>query len=195
MVSDIEDFWNVVGFNQGDLISIVGRTGSGKTTMSIILACLAYERYNKKILFIGSDDYQDRFDKYSRLYQENKIVRKDDDWVVIRVSNNDINFEEIKEYVREYDPDLIVIESYATYRGFEDMMDFATKLKSLVNIDRKTIIATTELSIVDEESLEGNYLSFVSDIVLFCSLQDNYVCSEVIKGRGKITNNIFESEY
>jgi archaellum biogenesis ATPase FlaH len=156
---------------------------------------LAYEKHNKKILFIGSEDYQERFDKYSLLYQENKIVRKDDDWVAIRVSNNDINFEEIKEYVREYNPDLIVIESYATYRGFEDMMDFATKLKSLANIDKKIIIATTELSKVDDESLEGNYLSFASDTVLFCSLQDNHIRSEVIKSRGKITNNIFESEY
>lgn len=194
---DIGEFWEITGFNQLGFISIVGRTGSGKTALSIILACLAYLRYNKKILFIGNEDYREQFDRYLLRYQSSSlsIKRKEEDWVTIRVVNNDITFEEIKEYSRTYDPDLIVIDSYAVYKGFDDVMDFATKLKSFVSTEKKTLIVTTQLNLIeDDKVLEGNYLSFVSDIVLFCSLQDKGIRVETIKSR-KAQKDIFELEY
>lgn len=195
---DIRQFWEIMGFNEGDFISIIGRTGSGKTAVSLILACLAYEVNRKKVLFIGSEDYQDKFNEYCSRYQKKNIkkTRSDDDWVTIRVTNNDISFEEIKEYVREYDPDLVVIDSYVAYKGFDDVMDFATQLKSLAMVDKKVVLVTTQLSRIDDEKdIQGNCLSFVSSIILFCSLQDKAIHAEVIKCRDKDTAKIFESDY
>ena len=190
---DIKDFWNAIGFGN-NFISIIGRTGSGKTALSVILACLAYGQCDKKILFIGNEDYRDQFDKYSSRYPSQK-QRKENDWVTIRVVNNDITFEEIKEYSRDYSPDLIVIDSYVVQRGFDDVVDFATKLKSFVSTEKKTLIVTTQLNRVEDDNIpEGNYLSFVSDTVLFCSLQDNSIRAEIIKSR-QGRQDIFESEY
>jgi hypothetical protein len=74
-------------------------------------------------------------------------------------------------------------------------MDFATKLKSFVSTEKKTLIVTTQLNLIeDDKVLEGNYLSFVSDIVLFCSLQDKGIRVETIKSR-KAQKDIFELEY
>lgn len=193
-VSDIRNFWDVAGFDKNEFISIIGRTGSGKTALSIILACLAYGKYNKKVLFIGNEDYKDQFDRYSSRYPGQK-QRPEDNWVTIQVAHNDITFEEIKEYSRTYDPDLIVIDSYAAYKGFDDIMDFATKLKSFVSTEEKTLIVTTQLSLIeDDKVMEGNYLSFVSDTVLFCSLQDKSIHAEMIKSR-RMQKSIFESKY
>ena len=194
---DIKDFWDTVGFDKKEFISIVGRTGSGKTALSIILACLAYLRYNKKILFIGNEDYREQFDRYLLRYQSSSlsIKRKEEDWITIRVVNNDITFEEIKEYSRLYNSDLIVIDSYAVYKGFDDVMDFSTKLKSFVSTEGKTLIVTTQLNRVDDDKiLEGNFVSFVSDMVLFCSLQDKSIRVETVKSR-QGRQDIFESEY
>ena len=194
---DIKDFWDTVGFDKKEFISIVGRTGSGKTALSIILACLAYLRYNKKILFIGNEDYREQFDRYLLRYQSSSlsIKRKEEDWITIRVVNNDITFEEIKEYSRLYNSDLIVIDSYAVYKGFDDVMDFSTKLKSFVSTEGKTLIVTTQLNRVDDDKiLEGNFVSFASDMVLFCSLQDKSIRVETVKSR-QGRQDIFESEY
>lgn len=199
-VFDIKTFWDVIGFDQSHFISVIGRTGSGKTALSIILACLAYGKYGKKVLFIGNENYKDQFDRYSARYPSQK-QRKDDDWVTVQVVNNDITFEEIKEYSREYDSDLIVIDSYVAYKGFDDVVDFATKLKSFVITENKIVVVTTQLSRVEDcKELDGNYLSFVSDTVLFCSLQDEAIRAEIIKSRQTeqsrpTEQNIFESEY
>jgi len=194
---NIKSFWDIVGFDRKEFISIVGRTGSGKTALSIILACLAYLKYGKKILFIGNEGYREQFDKYLLRYQNSSLSmkREEEDWVTIQVVNNDITFEEIKEYSRSYNPDVIVIDSYVAYKGFDDIMDFSTKLKSFVGTENKTVIVTTQLNRIDDgKVLEGNYLSYVSDMVLFCSLQDKTIRVEMLKSRqGK--QNTFESEY
>jgi len=193
-VSDIQTFWDVAGFDKKEFISIIGRTGSGKTALSIALACLAYGKHNKKVLFIGSEDCREQFDKYLLRYHCDR-EREENDWVTIQVANNDITFEEIKEYSREYQSDLIVIDSYVAYKGFDDIMDFATKLKSFVNTEDKTIIVTTQLNRVEDcNEMEGNYLSFVSDTVLFCSLQDKSIHAETIKSR-QTRKDVFELEY
>jgi len=193
-VLDISRFWEIMGFDENEFISIVGRTGSGKTALSIILACLAYGQYNKRILFIGDEDYREQFDRYSSRYPSQK-QRKDDDWVTIRVINNDITFEEIKEYSRIYNPELIVIDSYVAHKGFDDITDFAMKLKSFVDTEKKTILVTTQLNRIDDDKvLEGNFVSYVSDSVLFCSLQDKSIHAETVKSRRGL-QNIFESEY
>lgn len=195
-ILDISEFWETTGFNS-EFISIVGRTGSGKTALSVILACLAYLKYNLKILFIGNEDYKEQFDRYLLRYQSSSlsIKRKEEDWITIQVVNNDLTFDEIKEYSRIYAPDLIVIDSYAVYKGFDDIMDFATKLKSFVSTEKKTLIVTTQLNrIEDDKILEGNYLSFVSDMILFCSLQDKTFRVETLKSR-QARQDVFESEY
>lgn len=195
-VLDIKDFWSIIGLDKKEFISVIGRTGSGKTALSIILACLAYLKYNKKILVIG-EDHREQVDRYLLRYQSSSlsIKRKEEDWVTIQVMNNDITFEEIKEYSRLYNPDLIVIDSYAAYKGFDDIMDFSTKLKSFVSTEEKTLIVTTQLNRIDDDKvLEGNYLSYVSDTVLFCSLQDKSIRVETLKSR-QGHQDIFESEY
>jgi len=191
---DIKRFWDVIGFVNGTLITVMGSTGAGKTTVSIILACLAYAQ-NRKILFIGNEDYHDQFDKYSLRYgsKKTKKPREEEDWIAIRVINNDINFEEINEYVREYSPNIIVIDSYAVHKGFDDMMDFSMKIKSLASVSEKIVIVATESNVTSDD-LAGNVHSFVSDIILFCSLQDKSIRIEVIKSRSGI-KKIFESEY
>lgn len=192
-VSDVKNFWDIMGFDKNEFITIIGRTGSGKTALSIILACLAYGKYNKKVLFIGSENCKEQFDKYLLRYKIKE--REENDWVTIQVAHNDITFEEIKEYSREYSSDLIVIDSYVAYKGFDDVMDFATKFKSFVNTEGKNIVVTTQLNRTEDcEELEGNYLSFVSDTVLFCSLQDESIRAEIIKSR-QMQKGIFESTY
>ena len=169
----------LLGWQPGNLISIIGRTGKGKSFLSMYMACFAYLEGYRVLYFtpeMTNAEQEDRFDtimgalmgfKFSNKkimvgdvdetfeqYAEQMSKRKD--WGMIDSDyDRPLSINAIRNYIEQFGPQVVVIDGFLLLnigkKDWQSMLDAAMELKAIAQSKKIVMLITSQATKASKE--------------------------------------------
>jgi replicative DNA helicase len=170
----------LLGWQPGNLISIIGRTGKGKSFLSLYLACFAYSEGYRVLYFspeMTNEEQEDRFDtimgalmgyKFSnkglmvgdvneaKYAEYAKRMSKRKDWGMIDSDyDRPLTISAIRSHIDQFGPQVVVIDGFLLLsigkKDWQNMLEAAMELKSLAQSKKIVMLVNAQATKASKE--------------------------------------------